>query len=93
MNEEVAKKTIQEMMDKEKGNKDNKVKKSLQDVMSDLYQNFGLVIGFVIFMFSLGIIFGFITYTVVGVSQMVDKINKAFPKSKKKTQKQDNIVV
>lgn len=89
MNEEIAKKTIQEMMDKEKN---NKAKKSLKDTMSDLYQNFGLILGFVVFMISLGVIFGFVTYTIVGIRQMLYKINKAFPKAKKEPKKQDNIV-
>jgi predicted PurR-regulated permease PerM len=89
MNEEIARKTIQEMMDKEKN---NKAKKSLKDTMSDLYQNFGLILGFVVFMLSLGVIFGFVTYTIVGIRQMLDKINKAFPKAKKEPKKQDNIV-
>lgn len=94
MNEEIAKKTIQQMMNKE--NKE-KVKKSLKDTIFDLYSNIGLVFGFIVFMFSLGVIFGFVTYSVVGARQMIDKVNKAFPRAKKEPKieaiKQDNIAV
>lgn len=69
-----------------------RAKKAFKDTMFDLYSNIGLVLGFIVFMFTLGVIIGFVTYSVVGVKQMLDKINKTFPKAKKGPIKQDNIV-
>lgn len=59
-----------------------KNKKCFKDVIFDLYSNVGLIVGFIIFMFSIGILFGFITYSVVGFMQMKNKINNSI-KSKK----------
>ena len=66
-----------------------KAKKAFRDVMFDLYSNIGLILGFIVFMLTLGVVFGFITYSAVGIRQMVNKIKTCLPKPKVKA-KNDN---
>lgn len=46
-----------------------------------IYSEIGLSLGLILFMFSLGILFGFITYTVIGLKTMIKKIGNSSRKA------------
>ena len=53
------------------------IKKPFKDRLNELYGDIGLVLGLVVFTCTLGIILGFITYTVIGFKTMIKKIGNS----------------
>lgn len=71
-----------------------KVKKEFAQIMAEIRINFGLVLGFILYIFTLGLVFGFIEFSVLGVFRLNKKIN-ALKVEKQKTvipSKNDEII-
>lgn len=54
--------------------------KSFSSRINDFYSNIGLTLGLIVFMASFGLIFGFITYTIIGFKMMCKKIGNSIRK-------------
>lgn len=61
-----------------------KVKKEFSQIMADIRLNFGLVLGFILYIFTLGLVFGFIEFSVLGVVRLTNKIKTLSPKKQKR---------
>lgn len=57
-----------------------KVKKEFHEIMESIRLNFGLVLGFILYIFTLGLVFGFIEYSVLGIVRLNKKFKSIKPK-------------